>query len=238
MQFEFYRSTMPLQTHQCSMPFGSVQATLNIRVNLCPVVLRVPARTPYNMHHARDSSWIEPDEPNVFEGVEKENRFSVTNTRIPKKYSLTVFARRFGSTQRIMEHSNYKNIVLQYDTRVVSRPGRACEFRNRTHIHVHAHAQSIEAQRREPEGGYRVKGLYVSLRKKNVDPLGPGQARPGQARSRRAISETLPDVTQWRRNYGKFLTTTQSSFFRDATDTVATGLGQMVLSLRTDSTKW
>lgn len=43
--------------------------------------------------------------------------------------------------------------------------------------------ETIEAEK--PEGGKcRVKGLYVSLRKKNVDPLGPGQARPCQANPR------------------------------------------------------
>lgn len=31
-------------------------------------------------------------------------------------------------------------------------------------------------ERRESEGSCGVKGLCVSLRKKNVDPLGPGQA--------------------------------------------------------------
>lgn len=46
----------------------------------------------------------------------------------------------------------------------------SCEFRNR---------RDYWARSGEPEGGRcRVKGLYVSLRKKNVDPLGPGQARP------------------------------------------------------------
>lgn len=48
------------------------------------------------------------------------------------------------------------------------------------------------------EGGRcRVKGLYVSLRKKNADPLGPGQARPCHGNPRLTISNN----SHWHRSF-------------------------------------